>query len=386
MARALIPNSTQIPDAILDHWMAELSGAEFKVLMYVARRTYGFGKDSDTISLNQIANGVIKRDGTVLDRGTGVSRMSVARALKVLEERRVIIRQHNLSEKTREYEENTYRINLDWEPPGNEGPKGGGEGREPTGGGQQEGVVTKCDHLVTGHDEVWSQNVTTVVTKCYPQETDLQETDQETAAAKERAVETDPPKAAADDFLVEELVRHGVGRGTAEALARAKPEVCRQCLKYLPFAKVKTTKGAWLANAIRDEYGPPAGFLKAETPANQQTREGTHKGKAPGKPPPARREAIDSRLKHTYAQLEEIEPRAFAAFLTHLAAERGRAERFAAGLSERRRQEYLASFDTEEHRLRLFARWVVSEGRSIVPKEPPATKPAIAVHSQAVGA
>ena len=37
---------------ILDSWMAELSGAEFKVLLYIARRTYGFGKESDSISLH----------------------------------------------------------------------------------------------------------------------------------------------------------------------------------------------------------------------------------------------------------------------------------------------------------------------------------------------
>ncbi len=36
MTRALIPNSTQVQDVILDHWMGGLSGAEFKVLLYVA--------------------------------------------------------------------------------------------------------------------------------------------------------------------------------------------------------------------------------------------------------------------------------------------------------------------------------------------------------------
>ncbi len=36
MARALIPNSTQIPDVILDQWMADLSGAELKVVLYTA--------------------------------------------------------------------------------------------------------------------------------------------------------------------------------------------------------------------------------------------------------------------------------------------------------------------------------------------------------------
>src|SRR6516165_8258963 len=57
MSRLLIPNSTQIPDVILDSWIAELSGGEFKVLLYIARRTYGFGKDRDGISLTQLAQG-----------------------------------------------------------------------------------------------------------------------------------------------------------------------------------------------------------------------------------------------------------------------------------------------------------------------------------------
>src|ERR1700730_8900710 len=98
MTRTLIPNSTQIPDIILDHWMAKLAGAELKVLLYIARRTYGFGKESDTISLSQIAHGLIKRDGTVLDLGTGASRSSVARSVKVLQDLGIVIRKTNLGE------------------------------------------------------------------------------------------------------------------------------------------------------------------------------------------------------------------------------------------------------------------------------------------------
>jgi len=64
--------------------------------------------------------------------------------------------------------------------------------------------------------------------------------------------------------LAEELVGHGVGRAAARRLALEKPEVCRRCLEYLPFAKFRTTSGAWLANAIRDEYGPPRGLPPGE--------------------------------------------------------------------------------------------------------------------------
>src|SRR5262249_37151739 len=112
MTRALIPNSTQIPDVILDHWMAELSGAEFKVLLYIARRTYGFGKESDNISLNQMAAGIKRRDGTCLDQGTGLSRSGVKAACNSLIERGILVRVNNRSEESRECEESTYRLNL----------------------------------------------------------------------------------------------------------------------------------------------------------------------------------------------------------------------------------------------------------------------------------
>jgi phage replication O-like protein O len=95
--RLLIPNSTQIPDVLLDHWMAELSGAEFKVLMYIARRTYGFKKDSDTISLSQLLNGITKENGEVLDRGTGLSRSTLVAALKSLQDRNLIQKQRRSS-------------------------------------------------------------------------------------------------------------------------------------------------------------------------------------------------------------------------------------------------------------------------------------------------
>jgi hypothetical protein len=40
----LKPNYTQVPDVILDELMANLTGAELKVLLYIVRRTFGFQK------------------------------------------------------------------------------------------------------------------------------------------------------------------------------------------------------------------------------------------------------------------------------------------------------------------------------------------------------
>jgi hypothetical protein len=52
------PRYTQVPDALFDELMAYLSGAELKVLLYIIRRTFGFKKESDNISLRQICNGI----------------------------------------------------------------------------------------------------------------------------------------------------------------------------------------------------------------------------------------------------------------------------------------------------------------------------------------
>ncbi|MBX9578870.1 MAG: hypothetical protein K2X87_01055 [Gemmataceae bacterium] len=146
-------------------------------------------------------------------------------------------------------------------------------------------------------------------------------------------------------------MRHGVGRAVAAELATRKPAACRRYLEYLPFATIRTTPGAWLASAIRDEYGPPPGFLKAG-------RRGRSVGPAPGPAAAGRQRMIDDRVLSAYRRLEQDQPEAFAAFREYLVAVRGRAERFAARLSLRRRAEHLVAFDTDEYRLELFGRWL----------------------------
>ena len=84
------PNTTPIPDEVFDELLADLSSAELKVLLYICRRTFGFKKESDTISLNQIAEGITTRDGRVIDKGTGLSKRHVQRALKRLEEQQIV--------------------------------------------------------------------------------------------------------------------------------------------------------------------------------------------------------------------------------------------------------------------------------------------------------
>jgi hypothetical protein len=105
------PNYTMVPDQLFDELMHTLSGAELKVLLYIIRRTFGFKKEYDAISLSQIAGGIRTRDGRVLDRGTGLSKSTVAEAVKSLEAKGAVIRNRRTSA-TNGDEATTYSLNL----------------------------------------------------------------------------------------------------------------------------------------------------------------------------------------------------------------------------------------------------------------------------------
>jgi phage replication O-like protein O len=105
------PNTTQIPNDLFDSLMPSLSGGELKVLLYICRRTFGFQKDSDRISLAQIAHGITTKTGKVLDYGTGLCKRHVINALKTLERKNIITITREVDE-TGLNSVNTYRLNM----------------------------------------------------------------------------------------------------------------------------------------------------------------------------------------------------------------------------------------------------------------------------------
>jgi replication protein O len=82
---------TAIPNSLLDFELAELSDAEWKVYCYIMRRTLGFHKDSDSISLDQFCHGMKTDDGKILNRGTGLARPTIVAALESLQGKGKII-------------------------------------------------------------------------------------------------------------------------------------------------------------------------------------------------------------------------------------------------------------------------------------------------------
>src|SRR5262249_44021454 len=145
----------------------------------------------------------------------------------------------------------------------------------------------------------------------------------------------------------------------------SKQERCKRYLGYLPYAKVKVTKGAWLVCAIRDGFGPPAAYEQAQ--AKREREEEAMRRSREERVRQVSNEASRCekmlRLRERYDQLERFNGRALQAFSEHLASERARAERFVKHtLSESGRKKFFDAFDSPERRLEIFGEWLERAG------------------------
>ncbi len=70
----------------LNGWWKALSPSEQKTLDYILRHTWGYQKTADSIAFSQFIKGITKRDGTIVDGGTGIkNKKTLRRALKGLQ-------------------------------------------------------------------------------------------------------------------------------------------------------------------------------------------------------------------------------------------------------------------------------------------------------------
>ena len=384
--RHLIPNSTQIPDVILDHWMAHLSGAEFKIVMYVSRRTFGFGKDSDTISLNQLARGIRTRTGVQLDFGTGLSRSSVKAACASLVSRGILIKTPSTVAGSDERDENAYRLNLyapmtvegdsteDLEEAIEEvGQKSAHVGQKMTYPQEPKKVGRNLTHVGQKSAHGGPEIRQGVGQKLAPQETDQETDQQETAAegrsANPKAIRKLTASAAAFDFeegeeltpeglaLSEELIRVGLNRVDAKRLAATSPEECRRQLAYLPFKTDLKNPGAYLRQAIEGSYGPPASYHEARKQETEaQKKRALAESQAAKKAEAERRaEEAAAALDREIEEMREGNPQSFATFETFVEAERARV---VSRLPSVRLQDTMnREFERPEKRRELYQKW-----------------------------
>ena len=77
------PTTTETPNEFYDIALANIDNLpELKVVGYVLRRTLGFDKRMDWISLSQFEKGVVTKEGQSLDAGVGLTRPSIVAGLK----------------------------------------------------------------------------------------------------------------------------------------------------------------------------------------------------------------------------------------------------------------------------------------------------------------
>lgn len=234
------PNYTQIPNIIIDKIMPFLTGNEFKVLTYIARRTLGFHKVQDSISLSQLVSG-IKRNGRVVNYGTRLSKATVARCLNSLEKKGYIVRVRRSNE---------------------------ARGDLPTGYSlrfrREKLPVSQNETPSTDEQsDTVSQNETGGVSELNTEVSHFE-------THKRNRLQNKQQQKRASDVVVDLLLSEGLAKGFVNQIASQFDEAyVRQKLAYLRYlqkeqpAQVKNPRG-WLRKALEEDYGPPDRFVSPE--------------------------------------------------------------------------------------------------------------------------
>lgn len=233
------PHYTQVPDVIFDELLHILSGAELKVLLYIIRRTFGFKKASDDISLNQMLNGIVRKGGERLDSGCGIkNKTSLSQALQNLEKMGIIVKKRNTSPQKKDLP-TTYSLKL--------------AAATKTVSPEEKSVEKSTKTVLKRGTKI----VPSLVRKSYPQETVKQETEQQQS-------------------VVVALTLAGISGNTAQKLSGDyKSEYLMQKVSYLEFlqsgkeTKVKRPAG-WLRRAIEQDFAAPDGYKPPEAIAEEQ--------------------------------------------------------------------------------------------------------------------
>lgn len=254
------PTTTPVPDIVFDRFLSQLGEAELRALLYIIRRTFGFKRNDDPISFNLFLRGIQTRDGRVLDQGCGIrNRTTLSSALKSLE-RKGIIQSHKGIDEKGDNTTTVYCLRFKAKP------------AEP-------GVVREPYHRSTA-------TVPPVVRQPYPQQTVLQETEQQqqtavvAMAAPQSSSQPSGGAEPARNDLVNALVAFGITVSTAQRLSTNHPAdyVAAKLdqAQFLIAAKshqIRRNPAGYLRRAIEEDYAPPVGYKpKAQREAEENER------------------------------------------------------------------------------------------------------------------
>lgn len=77
-----IPNSFQLPNAVVDDLIRDLTGAELKCYLVIVRKTKGWNKDCDAISISQLMNVTGLSNRAVIDACNHLTEMGLLKRSK----------------------------------------------------------------------------------------------------------------------------------------------------------------------------------------------------------------------------------------------------------------------------------------------------------------
>ncbi len=273
------PNYTMVPDELFDELLPDLSGAELKVLLFVVRRTFGFKRDRDRISLAQMLHGITTREGRVLHRGVGLSKPTLLSALRSLQAKGVLLAARHRSA-ARGDEPTGYALRFA-ERDAPAAPAAHRAAPEPASATRPTPVAKKVAQGGGQETEpgAWASFLPT-------QQTGLQQTAKQhhpqTPSARTEPIEdplapTAPPlqefTGAGDDVLCL-LLSRGVTRRIALDLVRTHPaDAIRQQLAWQAYRPAAKSPAGALVRAIRDAWPPPPAWLEAQEHAATVARQ-----------------------------------------------------------------------------------------------------------------
>jgi hypothetical protein len=214
-----LPTTTPVPDQVFDTLLFHLTDGELRVLLYIIRRTFGFKKETDNISLSQIVRGIRTKEGKVLDLGAGISKPTATKAVRGLVQKGVITATRRRSAE-RGDEATTYSLRFKPTPVLKNFTRGG---------------------KAALHGGVNGFNT---------QQTVLQETEEQ------------------HDVVVRKALQNfGISKSAADKLANSFPE--ELILEKLDLAQWLVSTGSptvaknpagWLRKAIEEDYSPPKNY------------------------------------------------------------------------------------------------------------------------------
>lgn len=250
------PNGTYVPDDLFDLLAPRLTEAELRTLLYIIRRTFGFGKSADAISLKQLTEGIVTRDGRILDLGTGMSRKGVIAGIKGLLDKGIINVDKRLDERG-ENQVNVYTLRF------------------------KDGVVTQSNYRS-------NRSALPPVTQGNSQESDLQEpveqqlhtpgTGLDEAGVTEDVVVKYSDPAFGRPDLYDAMRDLGVHHHTAGKLLREYDHAQIELMIELVSSRLQKgwtpqeSVAGWLVEAIRRHYEPPPSFRGTAAVAADQAQ------------------------------------------------------------------------------------------------------------------